>query len=189
MTRPAGVEGRWPQEEAGHSETGAEEEWQTTVWELNITKRPTTRPATSPAELEPSQHQDNSSFILNFVGRSQIEMQGGVLRIFMRGKGLRGYQPSHLPRLQTTESTTHCHSYTLPLTEISLQERLQYIGIGLLRGDQRRGETIAVSEMSSPIGGMGVSGVTYPGPPPPPPPVKPDRISRKKSCGWKMQAE
>ena len=23
MTRPAGVEGRWPQEEAGHCETGA----------------------------------------------------------------------------------------------------------------------------------------------------------------------
>ena len=35
-----------------------EEEWQTTVWELNITKRPTTRPATS-SQLEPSQHQDN----------------------------------------------------------------------------------------------------------------------------------
>lgn len=70
-----------------------EEEWQTTVWELNITKRPTTRPATSPAELEPSQHQDNSSFIRNFVGRSQIEMQGGVLRIFMRRKGLVGVSP------------------------------------------------------------------------------------------------
>ena len=67
MTRPAGVEGRWPQEEAGHSETGAEEEWQTTVWELNITKRPTTRPATRSAELDWSQQ--GQFFIRNFVSR------------------------------------------------------------------------------------------------------------------------
>ena len=127
-------------------------------WQLNITKRPTTRPATRSAELDWSQQ--GQFFIRNFVSREShwnavvrhrnIHEQKG-------GEMCRGDQ-SHLPnyKLLTTPNTNYTPGPPLLSEEPDQQvsdrpsTNIWDIGITLLR---MRGETLAVGEMRSVIGG------------------------------------